>query len=58
LQQDANERNCVAMNQQAGRGVVYLVALAAIIVILSGVRASAEILNPILLAGEDTAKAA
>lgn len=38
------------MNNLAGRGVIYLVALASIFLILSGIRASASILNPILLA--------
>jgi len=38
------------VNDPQRRGVVYLVALASIIVILFGVRASASILNPILLA--------
>jgi len=38
------------MNNLKERGVIYLVALACIFVILFGVRASASILNPILLA--------
>ncbi len=38
------------MNNSQGRGVIYLVALASIVVILFGVRGSASILNPILLA--------
>jgi AI-2 transport protein TqsA len=38
------------MNNINGRGVIYLVALACLFVILFGVRASASILNPILLA--------
>jgi predicted PurR-regulated permease PerM len=38
------------MNNLKGVGVIYLVALACVIVILFGIRASASILNPILLA--------
>jgi predicted PurR-regulated permease PerM len=38
------------MNNLTGRGVIYLVALACLIIILFGVRSSASILNPILLA--------
>jgi predicted PurR-regulated permease PerM len=38
------------MNSLTGRGVIYLVALASIFLILGGIRASATILNPILLA--------
>jgi predicted PurR-regulated permease PerM len=38
------------MDNIKGRGVVYLVALASIFVILYGVRASASVINPILLA--------
>ena len=38
------------MNNLNGRGVIYLVALASIFVILFGIRGSASILNPILLA--------
>jgi predicted PurR-regulated permease PerM len=38
------------MNNQQGRLVIYLVALAALVVILFGIRASASIINPILLA--------
>lgn len=38
------------MNNSTGRGVVYLVAGASIFVILFGIRGSAYILNPILLA--------
>jgi AI-2 transport protein TqsA len=38
------------MNNVQGRGVAYLVAGAAIFVILFGIRASASIINPILLA--------
>ena len=38
------------MNNISGRGVVYLVAVASIFVILFGIRGTADILNPILLA--------
>jgi AI-2 transport protein TqsA len=38
------------MNNLKGRGVIYLVALACLMIILFGIRASASILNPILLA--------
>lgn len=38
------------MNNVTGRGVVYLVAVASIFVILFGIRGSAQIINPILLA--------
>jgi len=38
------------MDNIKGRGVVYLVAFASIFVVLFGIRASASILNPILLA--------
>jgi AI-2 transport protein TqsA len=38
------------MDNIKGRGVIYLVALASIFVVLFGIRASASILNPILLA--------
>ena len=38
------------MNNSTGRGVIYLVAAASIFVILFGIRGSAYILNPILLA--------
>jgi AI-2 transport protein TqsA len=38
------------MDNIKGRGVIYLVAFASIFVVLSGIRASASILNPILLA--------
>jgi AI-2 transport protein TqsA len=38
------------MNKLNGRGVIYLVALACVFVILFGIRSSASILNPILLA--------
>ncbi len=38
------------MDNIKGRGVIYLVAVASIFVILSGIRASASIINPILLA--------
>jgi predicted PurR-regulated permease PerM len=38
------------MNNQQGRLVVYLVAFAAIFVILFGIRASASVINPIMLA--------
>jgi AI-2 transport protein TqsA len=38
------------MNNSPGRLVIYLVAFASIFVVLSGIRASASIINPILLA--------
>ena len=38
------------MNNKPGQLVVYLVAFAAVFVILFGIRGSASILNPILLA--------
>ena len=38
------------MNNINGRGVIYLVALACMVIIMFGIRASAQILNPILLA--------
>jgi len=38
------------MNDLQGRAVIYLVAAASIFIILGGIRASADILNPILLA--------
>ena len=38
------------MNDTRGRLVIYLVAFAAIFVILFGIRGSASIINPILLA--------
>lgn len=38
------------MNNGKGRGVIYLVALASIFLILGGIRGSANIINPILLA--------
>ena len=38
------------MNKFSGRGPIYLVSLAAIIIILFGIRGAAPILNPILLA--------
>jgi AI-2 transport protein TqsA len=38
------------MDNIKGRGVIYLVAVASIVVILFGIRASASIINPILLA--------
>jgi len=42
------ERSIV--NKLSGRAVIYLVAIASMFVILFGIRASADILNPILLA--------
>jgi len=38
------------VNNKSGRGVIYLVALASIFVVLFGIRGTASILNPILLA--------
>jgi len=38
------------MNDTRGRLVIYLVAFAAVFVILFGIRGSASIINPILLA--------
>lgn len=38
------------MNNLSGRLVIYLVALASLVVVLFGIRASASIINPILLA--------
>jgi predicted PurR-regulated permease PerM len=50
--EDQSEQACGENNVEniKGRGVIYLVAFAAIFVILFGIRGSASIINPILLA--------